>query len=380
MIDPFELPFSSADWEDLRRRIRQTRWPDEISNSDWIDGASRVFLQELCDYWGDSFDWKSQVLRLSKLPHYHMQTTGGKVHFLHFKSSGSAPIPLVMTHGWPGSFLEFLEIVPLLTSPEVHGFSNQHSFDVIIPSLPGFGFSESPKARGTDAFRIAAMWVELMDKLGYDRFAAQGGDIGAGVSTALGLRHSEHLIGIHLNYIPGSYRPHIAAGAEITPEEQNFLSGAARWYDENGAYAHLQGTRPQTLAYALNDSPVGLAAWLLEKFRAWSDCDGDVYKSFSKDTLLTNVTLYWMTQTIASSFRMYQEGRRSPLHFTSTDYVQPPCAIACFPKEIVMPPRSWVDRGYNVSRWTVFPEGGHFAAAEVPELLAADIHAFFGSL
>lgn len=379
-IEPFELSFSSADWEDLRHRIKQTRWPDEISNSDWRDGTNLGFLQELCDYWADSFDWKSQVIKLSELPHYRIHVNEGKVHFLHFKSNSPISIPLIMTHGWPGSFVELLEIVPLLTDPRSHGFPDGHSFDVIIPSLPGFGLSERPKARGTDAFRVAEMWVELMNELGYDRFAAQGGDLGAGVSTALGLRHSEHLIGIHLNYIPGSYRPHIAPGSEITFAEQEFLTAAAGWYDQNGAYAHLQGTRPQTAAYALNDSPVGLAAWILEKFRAWSDCDGDLYSSFSRDTLLTNVTLYWMTQTIASSFRIYQEGRRSPLHFSATDYVQPPCAIACFPREIMTPPRSWVERGYNVSRWTTFSKGGHFAAAEVPGLLAADIHAFFTNL
>ena len=219
-----------------------------------------------------------------------------------------------------------------------------------------------------------------MQALGYDRFAAQGGDIGAGVSTALGLRHGQHLIGIHLNYIPGSYKPYLAPGTEITAAERQFQVDAARWYEENGAYAHLQATRPQTPAYALNDSPAGLAAWILEKFREWSDCGGDLYSSFSRDTLLANVTLYWMTQTIVSSFGMYREGRQTPLHFSSTDYVSTPCAIACFPKEIMVPPRSWVERGYNVTRWTTMPRGGHFAASEEPELLASDLQAFFSSL
>ncbi len=285
-----------------------------------------------------------------------------------------------MTHGWPGSFLEMLEMIPLLTNPAGHGLAAKISFDLIVPSLPGFGFSDRPQIEGVNSFRVAEIWVELMRALGYDRFAAQGGDIGAGVSTALGLRHSEHLIGVHLNYIPGSYKPHLAPGTEINAAERQFQADAARWYDENGAYAHLQGTRPQTPAYALNDSPAGLAAWILEKFREWSDCGGDLYSSFSRNALLANVTLYWMTQTISSSFRMYREGRRSPLHFSSTDYVPTPCAIACFPKEIMMPPRSWVERGYNVTRWTTMPKGGHFAAAEEPELLAFDLQAFFGSL
>ena len=289
-------------------------------------------------------------------------------------------MPLVLTHGWPGSFAEMLEIIPLLTDPAAHGFDAADSFDVVVPSLPGFGFSDRPTNGGMNAQRVADTWVELMQALGYDRFGAQGGDLGAGVSTALGLRHSERIIGIHLNFIPGSYRPHIAADTALTPAEQQFAVESAQWYDRNGAYAHLQGTRPQTPAFALNDSPAGLAAWILEKFREWSDCGGDLYRSFSRDELLTNVTLYWMAETISSSFRMYYEGKRAPLHFAEGEFVHPPCAIACFPKEITFAPRKWVERGYNVQRWTKMPRGGHFAAAEEPELLAADIRVFFRTL
>lgn len=379
-IEPFTPPFSASAWQDLRNRLRQTRWPDEIADAGWANGTDLQFIKSLCRYWAEDFNWQAQLDRVSQLPHFRFSANEGKIHFLHAKGVGPAPIPLIMTHGWPGSFLEMLEILPLLTHPAEHGFAADVSFDVVIPSLPGFGYSDRPKAAGVDAFRVADIWVELMQALGYDRFAAQGGDLGAGVSTALSLRHSEHLLGIHLNYIPGSYRPHLEQGAETTPAERTFLADAAHWYDQNGAYAHLQATRPQTPAYALNDSPAGLAAWIVEKFRAWSDCGGDVYRSFSIDALLTNVTLYWMTQTISSSFRMYQEGKRKPLHFSSTDYVRSPCAIACFPKEIMTPPRSWVERGYNVARWTAMPRGGHFAAAEEPQLLAADLHTFFRSL
>jgi pimeloyl-ACP methyl ester carboxylesterase len=219
-----------------------------------------------------------------------------------------------------------------------------------------------------------------MQALGYERFAAQGGDIGAGVSTVLGLRHAAHIIGIHLNYIPGSYRPYLADETELTQAERSFLVEAVRWNDSNGAYAHLQGTRPQTAACALNDSPAGQAAWILEKFREWSDCDGDLYRSFTRDELLTNVTLYWMTQTIDSSFRLYFENRKAPLHFEQNDFVHPPCAVARFPREILSPPRGWVERGYNVQRRTDMPRGGHFAAAEEPELLAEDIRTFFRGL
>jgi pimeloyl-ACP methyl ester carboxylesterase len=273
-----------------------------------------------------------------------------------------------------------LKILPLLTDPAAYGHDAADAFDVVIPSLPGFGYSDKPEQPGMNFFRVAEIWVELMGALGYKRFALQGGDLGAGVSTALGLRHSRRIIGIHLHYIPGSYRPHLPDGATLTATEERFLASAASWFDENGAYAHIQGTRPHTPAYALNDSPVGLAAWIVEKFREWSDCEGDVYHSFTRDELLANVTLYWMTQTISSSFRMYHEGRKAPLRFATDDFVQVPCAIAHFPKEIVFPPPEWVERGYNVQRWTEMPKGGHFAAAEQPDLLAADIRAFFRPL
>lgn len=379
-IEPITIPFSPSEWEDLRSRLRRTRWPDEIPNSNWTYGFDREFLADLCSYWSESFDWKTQIDRLSAYPHFRFHAREGKIHFVHVKGKGPAPMPIIMTHGWPGSFVEMLGIIPLLTDPAAYGFAAADSFHVIVPSLPGFGFSDRPQAARMDAFRVAELWVELMQALGYDRFAAQGGDIGAGVSTALGLRHSQHITGIHLNYIPGSYRPYLATGTELTAAEHQFSLDAARWFDQNGAYAHLQGTRPQTLAYALNDSPAGLAAWILEKFREWSDCGGNLYSSFSRDELLTNVTLYWMTETISSSIRMYHEGRRSPLHFAADDFVRPPCAIACFPKEIMTPPREWVERGYNVRRWTEMPQGGHFAASEEPEMLAADLCEFFRSL
>lgn len=273
-----------------------------------------------------------------------------------------------------------LDILPLLTNPAAHGHDAADSFDVIIPSLPGFGFSDKPAHLGMNFFRVAETWVELMGALGYERFAVQGGDLGAGVSTALGMRHSHRILGIHLNYIPGSYRPYLTPGQPLTESEQSFLASAANWFDESGAYAHIQGTRPHTPAYALNDSPAGLAAWIVEKFREWSDCEGDIYRCFTRDELLANVTLYWMTQTISSSFGMYHEGRRAPLRFWADDFVSVPCGIAHFPKEILFPPKEWVQRGYNVQHWTEMPRGGHFAAAEQPELLAADIRAFFRPL
>jgi pimeloyl-ACP methyl ester carboxylesterase len=380
MMELFIPPFSQTAVDDLCLRLQQTRWPETVAGAGSSLGVDRDFLIDLCHYWMNTFDWKSQLDHLGTLHHYHYPVREGRIHFIHEKGRGPTPMPLILTHGWPGSFLELLKILPLLTDPAAHGHDAADSFDVVIPSLPGFGYSDKPRQLGMNFFRVAEIWVELMDALGHERFAAQGGDLGAGVSTVLGLRHSERVIGIHLNYIPGSYRPHLPPGAAPTASEERFLTTAASWSDENGAYAHIQGTRPNTLAYALNDSPAGLAAWILEKFREWSDCDGDVYRSFTRDELLANVTLYWMTQSISTSFRTYHEGRRAPLRFSSEDFVHVPCAVAHFPKEIIFPPREWVERGYNVQRWTEMPRGGHFAAAEEPERLAADIQAFFRPL
>jgi pimeloyl-ACP methyl ester carboxylesterase len=379
-IEPFSIPFSQSAVDDLRDRLRRTRWPDEAPGSAWEYGVDQRFLRGLCDYWKDNFDWKAQVVRLSAFHHHRFQSSSGWIHFIHERGQGPAPLPLILTHGWPGSFVEMIRIIPLLTDPAAHGGDPADSFDVIVPSLPGYGFSDRPSSRAMNVYRIAGLWAELMQELGYQRFGAQGGDIGAGVSTALGLLHADSVIGIHLNFIPGSYRPWLEPGAELTSGEQAFLAEAARWYDENGAYAHVQGTRPQTAAYALNDSPAGLAAWITEKFREWSDCGGDPYRSFTREELLTNITLYWMTQTIHSSFRLYFEGRRAPLRFEKDAFVHPPCGIAHFPKEILFPPRKWVERGYNVQHWSEMPRGGHFAAAEESELLAQDIRAFFRGL
>ena len=378
-MELFVPPYSQAAVNDLRLRLRQTRWPETVSGAGSSPGVDREFLEDLCSYWMNTFDWKAQLDLISSFHHYRYRAKEGFVHFIHEKGTGPSPMPLILTHGWPGSFLEMLKILPLLTDPAAHGHDAADSFDVVIPSLPGFGYSEKPAQLGMNFFRIAEIWVELMGALGYEKFAAQGGDFGAGVSTALGLRHSERIIGIHLNYIPGSYRPYLSPGTAPTEPEERFLASAASWFDERGAYAHLQGTRPSTPAYALNDSPAGLAAWIVEKFRDWSDCDGDVYRIFTRDELLRNIMLYWVTETISSSFRLYREGRKAPLRFSADDVVRVPCGIAHFPKEIMFPPREWVQRGYNVQRWTELPLGGHFAALEQPEILAADIREFFRS-
>ncbi len=376
-ITPFAIPFSQAAVDDLRDRLARTRWPDEIPGAAWEYGFDLESLQKICEYWRKGFDWKAQIARMAQFEHFRFTVQDTGVHFIHARGNGPAPLPLVLTHGWPGSFLEMLRILPLLTDPAAHGADPADSFDVIVPSLPGFGYSDRPDRPGMNVFRIADLWAALMAELGYTRFAAQGGDFGAGVSTALGLRHPDRLLGIHLNYIPGSYRPYLAPGAPLQPVEEEFLKDAARWYDEQGAYAHLQRTQPQTASYGLNDSPAGLAAWILEKFLKWSDSDGELERRFTIDELLANVTLYWMTQTIHSSFRLYFEGRKAPLQFAEGEFVGVPCAIARFPKEEPFPPRAWIERGYNIQQWTDMPSGGHFAAAEEPALLAQDIRQFF---
>jgi len=379
-IERFSIPYSKSAVEDLRVRLERTRWPDEIPGSGWKHGASLGYMKEICRYWKDHFDWKAQVEKLSALHHYRFTGQGIGIHFIHERGKGSSPIPLIITHGWPGSFLEMLKIIPMLTDPGSQGGDSGDSFDVVVPSLPGFGFSDRPTQSGMNTFRIAELWAGLMKELGYDRFGAQGGDFGASVSTILGLRHADHMIGVHLNYIPGSYMPYLEPGTKPTQIEQAFLDEADHWYAESGAYAHLQRTTPQTAAYGLNDSPAALAAWIVEKFRDWADCDGDVERRFSRDELLTNATLYWMTETIHSSCRLYYETRKAPIHFQRGESVRVPCGIAYFPKEAPFPPRSWIERGYNIQHWTDMPHGGHFAAAEEPELLAKDIQHFFRTL
>jgi pimeloyl-ACP methyl ester carboxylesterase len=379
-IEKFPIPYSEAAVADLRSRLAHTRWPDAIPGSGWEYGISLEYMRQLCRYWRDQFDWKAHVEQLSKLHHYRYTTEGVGIHFVQERGQGPAPMPLVITHGWPGSFLEMLKIIPLLTDPASHGGDPADSFDVIVPSLPGYGFSDRPTQRGMNTFCMAELWAGLMKELGYDRFAAQGGDFGAAVTTILGLRHASHVIGIHLNYIPGSYRPYLEPGTKLDEAEQAFQKDDERWYEVWGAYSHVQRNQPLTVAYGLNDSPAALAAWIVEKFRDWADCGGEVERRFTKDELLSNVTLYWMTETIHSSCRLYFEAKRAPLHFQKADFVRVPCGIARFLREEPFPPRPWVERGYNVQRWTELPRGGHFAAAEEPELLAEDIRAFFRPL
>jgi len=381
MVRDYQISIPDAAIRDLSDRLALSRWPPAFRPEAWDDGASLSFMQYLVDHWRTRFDWRAQEARLNLLPNRMATVNGQEIHFLHQPGKGPSPMPLILTHGWPGSFLEFEHLLPLLADPGAHGGDPADAFDVVVPSLPGFGFSPAPVREDTSSREIAELWHGLMSGLGYDYFGAQGGDIGAGVSAWLARLYPENLAGVHLNYVPGSYRPSIDEDVlPITPEEQVFLDRAASWSALEGAYATLQATKPQTLAFSLTDSPVGLAAWIVEKFRSWSDCGGDLESRFSIDTLLTGISLYWFSDSIAHSLRLYKQTGLRPLSFAPGERVMPPVGVAIFPHELPMPPRSWVERVFEVTRWTIMPAGGHFAAAEEPNLLAEDVRGFFRPL
>jgi len=369
MIDRFSINIPDQAIEDLRMRLQRTRWTDEIVNSGWKYGADLSYTKELTNYWVNSFDWRNTENEINGYPNYIADIDGVKVHFLHVKSERKNAVPLMITHGWPGSFLEMMKIIPILSR-------SRSPFDLIIPSIPGFGFSQRVSNPGCNLWFIAELWSKLIKELGYHRVVAQGGDLGAGVSTALALKHPEQILGLHLNYIPGSYSPYLANGEEFSEEENLYFKSADEWYKEEGAYWHQQRTKPLTLGYGLNDSPVGLGAWILEKYYGWSDCGGEIESVFSKDELLSNICLYWFTETIHSSTRLYNENSKVPLRFSENDFIKVPVGIARFHKEDPFPPRRFIERGYNIQYWKDISPGGHFAAMEQPALLAEEIVLF----
>jgi pimeloyl-ACP methyl ester carboxylesterase len=374
-MQPFAIEISDAVLGDLRERLSRTRWPDEVPGSVWDYGTNLGYLKDLVAYWRDTFDWRAQERRLNELAQFRTDIDGSLIHFIHIRGKGPAPFPLVLTHGWPSSFFEHTKLIPLLTDPVAHGGDAADAFDVVVPSMPGFGFSGRPTERFVST-RVADLWAELMHALGYDRFGAHGGDIGGGVTARLGQFHPDVVAGIHVTNVYGSIRTDDPPASEA---ERRHLEQQARWERDEGAYEDLQATRPQTLAYGLNDSPAGLAAWIIEKYRAWSDSDGDLERTFTKDELLTNITIYWATETIASSFRPYWDARHNPDPRPWIP-ITVPCAVALFPRDLEHPPREFAERSYNVQRWTEMPRGGHFAALEEPQLVATDIREFFREL
>ncbi len=380
-VEPFTIQVPDTVLSDLKHRLAATRWPDELADAGWEWGSNLNYLRSLAEYWCHHYDWRREEAALNQLPHYRLALDGFHIHFLHIRGKGPSPLPLIITHGWPGSFVEMTKLIPLLTDPAAHGGQPEDAFDVIVPSLPGYGFSDRPQVRGMGPQKIAELWNRLMQELGYRRFGAQGGDWGSAISIALGLHNPQCMIGIHLNYIAGRFL--LGGTLNQTPEDEvarAYQEQLRAWWEAEGGYSHEQGTKPQTLSYGLNDSPVGLAAWIVEKFRSWSDCGGEIERVFTRDELLTNVMIYWATETIASATRLYYESREQPLHLSLARRVEPPVGVALFPKEIPMPPRALAERGLHVVRWTEMPRGGHFAAMEQPELLANDLRQFFQNL
>jgi microsomal epoxide hydrolase len=364
--------------EDLRRRLSAARFPDQIPGSGWDYGTDLAYLRELVAYWRDKYDWREHERRLNAFEHFTTAIDGQKVHFIHARSKHANALPLVITHGWPGSVYEFHKIIGPLTDPAAHGGNAADAFHVVCPSIPGYGFSGPTHEPGWDVGRVATTIARLMARLGYARYGAQGGDWGAIVTTYLGVQDPQHVAGIHLNMVVAGPPAGAANPMEgVAPDEMEGLAAMGEFQKKETGYQQIQGTKPQTLGYALNDSPTGLAAWIVEKFRTWSDCGGDVERRFSKDDLLTNIMIYWVTETINSSVRLYCETMRVGRFAPAGQKVMVPTGCAIFPKELFRPPRRWAEAQYNVVQWTRFASGGHFAALEEPAALVEDVRSFF---
>jgi len=374
VVRPYRIDVPDAVLDDLRDRLARTRWPEPIPGADWDYGANVDAVRDLCAYWQDGYDWRAPEARLNAVPQFLCEVDGVDLHFWHVRGTGPDPLPLVLVHGWPGSIVEFFELIGPLTDPGAHGGNPADAFDVVVPALPGFGFGGRPRERGWGISRIAAAFDTLMSTLGYDRYGAQGGDWGSMVSSKLGAAYPERVVGVHLNMLtaPPPRTP--------VPEDAEALERDRLWRTQEAAYSRVQRTKPDSLTVAQTDSPAGLAAWIVEKFRTWSDCDGDVEGAFGRDTLLTNLMFYWAPSSVASAARIYYENQRDPAGVVTRGRVEVPVGYAAFPREIFRPPRSWAEPHYAIARWTEMPRGGHFAALEAPDLLLDDVRAFFRAL
>ncbi|GAA2671000.1 epoxide hydrolase [Streptomyces aculeolatus] len=378
--EPFAPRTDPAALADLRARLHATRWPDAPEDAGWSMGTDLGYLRELVGYWADGFDWPAREAALNLLPRFRVRLGGLGIHYVHARAvpprdpSAAPALPLVLGHGWPDSFWRYAKVVPLLTDPGAHGADPADAFDVVVPDMPGYGYSDRPAGPPLDSIAVAGLWAELMHVLGYPRFGAAGGDIGSHVSRYLALDHPDRVVAVHrtdagVPVLPGD-------PADLAPEERAWFEAVAAWGASEGAYAAMHRTKPQTAAFGLTDSPVGLAAWIVEKLRAWSDCDGDVERSYTKDEILTNVTLYWLTGTIGSSMRMYRaNGAIPPAQLARR--VEVPSGFSLFPGDIARPPRAWLERTANVVRITEPAHGGHFAPFEEPQLYAEELRAFF---
>ena len=378
---PFRSVTPPAALDDLRRRLRATRWPDQPADAGWSLGTDLTYLRELVSYWADGFDWPAQEAALNRLPRYRVEVGGLQVHVVHARAvvpPGSREparpvLPLVLSHGWPDSAWRYLKVIPLLTDPGAHGADPADAFDVVVPDLPGFGWSEAPP-QPLSSVDVAGLWAELMTVLGHERFGAAGGDLGSHVSRYLALDHPDRVVAVHRT--DGGLPSRAAFPDGLTPEEDAWFDDVAAWGASEGAYAAVHRTKPQTAAAGLNDSPAGLAAWIVEKLRSWSDGGGDLASVYSADEILTNLTIYWLTQTIGSSMRMYAANAAIPPAQLARR-VEVPSGFSLFPGDILRPPRAWLERTTNLVRLTEPARGGHFAAFEQPELYAAELRDFF---
>jgi microsomal epoxide hydrolase len=378
-IVPFYVEVDDDVLDDLHRRLHHARFSAHIPDASWDYGTDPDYLTELVRYWRDEYDWRRFERRLNEFSQFETVIDGTKVHFLHVRSREPDAVPLLLTHGWPGSVAEFVELIGPLVDPGAHGADPRDAFHIVCPSIPGYGFSGPTFERGWSARRVAGAFAVLMRALGYSAYGAQGGDFGSTISVMLALQDPEHMIGLHLNRVGVLPPPDL--DPDRAPEDERIgLADRKRYVDDESGYAKIQSTRPQTIGLALDDSPIGLAAWIVEKFRAWSDCDGDVERRFTKDQLLDNIMIYWVTATAHSSGRLYYETEREGPRVRDNDYVTVPTAGAMFPHEIIRIPRRWAERHFNIVRWTEMERGGHFAAMEEPELLVEDVRAFFRPL
>ncbi len=373
-LRPFHIDVAQPVLDDLRQRLHHTRWPEPATVDGWQQGVPLAWLQPLCAHWADGYDWPQRQALLNRQPQFLTELDGLDIHFIHVRSPHAGAMPLLLTHGWPGSVVEFQKVIGPLGDPTAHGGSAADAFHLVIPSLPGFGFSAKPATTGWGVDRIAAAWAQLMARLGYSRYAAQGGDWGSAVTSALGALDPAHCLGIHVTLAMGG-RP--VVGEQPGPDELLALQRAKFYRDWDAGYSKQQATRPQTLGYALTDSPAGQAAWILEKFWAWTDNDGDPLNLLDRDALLDNLMLYWVTASAASSARLYWEsfgpGKRAARPVTV------PTGVAVYPKEIVPPVRRWMEAAgfQDIRHWQAMPKGGHFAAFEQPVLFVDDLRAFF---
>jgi epoxide hydrolase len=376
-IRPFRIDIPQADLDDLNERLARVRYPDELPGTGWDLGVPTGYLAELVDYWRTGYDWRAHERRWNEFPQFTTTIDGQNVHFLHILSPEPDALPLILTHGWPGSFIEFLDVIGPLSDPRAHGAPDAPAFHLVIPSIPGYGFSGPTTERGWNVNRVARAWAELMARLGYQRYGAQGGDWGTAISMELGHVDAEHVIGVHVNGLMTF--PTGAPGEldNLSDQDMARLGLYERMRNDFGGYLAIQSTRPQTLAFGLADSPAGQLAWITEKFKEWTDSRDRPEDAVDRDALLTNVTLYWLTNTAASSARFYYEFAQSRSHPT---WSQTPLGVAVFPRDGVLPIRPLAERAANIARWTEFDRGGHFAALEQPELLTTDVRAFFSGL